>query len=113
MQNDPTVSTPNLVEITTRSETPLTDEVLGKVDETFTDRTGTDTELGFRLAALKQEVERLKESVMLLSSGARDILMDSPSLAQEELRSRVRANPLPYMAYAAGAAFLMGRYLSR
>ena len=113
MQNDPTVPIPNLVDITARSETPLTDEVLGKVDESLTDRRGADTELGFRLTALKHEIVRLKESAMLLSSGARDIVVDSPSLAQEELRSRIRANPLPYMAYAAGAAFLLGRYLSR
>ena len=43
MQNDPTVPIPNLVDITARSETPLTDEVLGKVDESLTDRRGADT----------------------------------------------------------------------
>jgi hypothetical protein len=113
MQNDQTVPTPGLAEIDPRSETPLADKVLGKIDNSLGDRQDGDTELGQRLAALKHEVERLKESVVLLSSGARDIVVETPSLARKELRNRVRARPLPYMLYAAGTAFLFGRYLSR
>jgi hypothetical protein len=113
MKNDPAIPTPNLVEMETFSNTPLADDVLGEIKDRGVEQPTKSTELQARLSAMKHEIDRMKESVKLLSSGAREIVSEAPSLAQEELRHRVRANPLSYMTYAVGAAFLIGRYLQR
>ncbi|MEP7453505.1 hypothetical protein [Phyllobacterium sp. SB3] len=113
MKNDPAVPIPDHVEIDTPSDTPVADGVLAEVEDHDREQQFRNTELQDRLSAMKHEMDRMKESVTLLSAGARALVVEAPSLAQEELRYRVRTNPLPYMVYAAGAAFVFGRYLQR
>ncbi|MGN7773821.1 hypothetical protein [Phyllobacterium sp. 22552] len=87
---------------------PLVDQALAASNSTTTSDGASpqETEFNTRLSAMKHEVERLAQSVSLLTEGTKDLALQAPSVAQEKLRQNIRAAPVTSLIYAIAGAFL-------
>ena len=65
-------------------------------------------DLSAQVAALRNDLSRLTESVVALGQGAKSAVTDEASLMTEQLRDKVREEPLMALAVTAGVAYLFG-----
>jgi ElaB/YqjD/DUF883 family membrane-anchored ribosome-binding protein len=65
-------------------------------------------DLSAQVAALRNDLARLTESVVALGQGAKSAVTDEASLMTERLRDKVREEPLVALAVTAGIAYVFG-----
>ncbi|MBA8831159.1 ElaB/YqjD/DUF883 family membrane-anchored ribosome-binding protein [Rhizobium leguminosarum] len=65
-------------------------------------------DLSAQVAALRNDLSRLTESVVALGQGAKSAVTDEASLMTEQLRDKVREEPLMALAVTAGIAYVFG-----
>jgi len=65
-------------------------------------------DLSAQVAALREDLSRLTDSVRALGQGAKSVVSDEASLMTERLRDKVREEPLMALAVTAGVAYLFG-----
>jgi ElaB/YqjD/DUF883 family membrane-anchored ribosome-binding protein len=65
-------------------------------------------DLSAQVAALREDLARLSESVIALGQGARTAVADEASVMTERVRDKVREEPLTAIAITAGVAYLFG-----
>ena len=65
-------------------------------------------DLSAQVAALREDLARLSESVIALGQGAKTAVADEASVMTERFRDRVREEPLTAIAITAGIAYLFG-----
>lgn len=67
-----------------------------------------EEDLSAQVAALRQDLARLSESVMAIGQGAKTVVVDEASLMTEKVRDKVREEPLLALAVTAGVAYILG-----
>lgn len=65
-------------------------------------------DLSAQVAALRDDLSRLTESVVALGQGAKSAVADEASLMTERVRDKVREEPLMALAVTAGIAYVFG-----
>jgi ElaB/YqjD/DUF883 family membrane-anchored ribosome-binding protein len=65
-------------------------------------------DLSAQVAALREDLARLSESVIALGQGAKTAVTDEASVMTERVRDKVREEPLTAIAITAGVAYLFG-----
>jgi ElaB/YqjD/DUF883 family membrane-anchored ribosome-binding protein len=65
-------------------------------------------DLSAQVAALREDLARLSESVVALGQGAKTAVADEASVLTERVRDKVRAEPILAIAVTAGVAYLFG-----
>jgi ElaB/YqjD/DUF883 family membrane-anchored ribosome-binding protein len=65
-------------------------------------------DLSAQVAALRDDLARLSESVVALGQGAKTAVADEASVLTERVRDKVREEPLFAIAVTAGVAYLFG-----
>ncbi|MDR6669796.1 ElaB/YqjD/DUF883 family membrane-anchored ribosome-binding protein [Rhizobium sp. 1399] len=65
-------------------------------------------DLSAQVAALRDDLARLSESVIALGQGAKTAVTDEASVMTERVRDKVREEPLTAIAITAGVAYLFG-----
>ncbi|CAN7292315.1 MULTISPECIES: hypothetical protein [Rhizobium] len=65
-------------------------------------------DLSAQVAALREDLARLSESVVALGHGAKTAVADEASVMTERLRDKVREEPIFALAVTAGVAYLFG-----
>ena len=65
-------------------------------------------DLSAQVAALREDLARLSESVAALGQGAKTAVADEASVMTERLRDKVREEPIFALAVTAGVAYLFG-----
>jgi ElaB/YqjD/DUF883 family membrane-anchored ribosome-binding protein len=65
-------------------------------------------DLSAQVAALRDDLSRLTESVLALGQGAKSAVADEASLMTERVRDKVREEPLMALAVTAGIAYVFG-----
>jgi ElaB/YqjD/DUF883 family membrane-anchored ribosome-binding protein len=65
-------------------------------------------DLSAQVAALRDDLARLSESVVALGQGAKSAVADEASVMTERVRDKVREEPLFALAVTAGVAYLFG-----
>jgi len=65
-------------------------------------------DLSAQVAALREDLSRLSESVVALGQGAKTAVADEASVLTERVRDKVREEPLLAIAVTAGVAYLFG-----
>jgi ElaB/YqjD/DUF883 family membrane-anchored ribosome-binding protein len=65
-------------------------------------------DLSAQVAALREDLARLSESVIALGQGAKTAVADEASVMTERVRDKVREEPLTAIAITAGVAYLFG-----
>jgi len=65
-------------------------------------------DLSAQVAALREDLSRLSDSVIALGQGARTAVADEASVMTERVRDKVREEPLTAIAITAGVSYLIG-----
>ncbi|KQV81532.1 hypothetical protein [Rhizobium sp. Root1220] len=65
-------------------------------------------DLSAQVAALREDLARLSESVVALGQGAKTAVADEASVVTERVRDKVREEPIFALAVTAGVAYLFG-----
>ncbi|MDM9622394.1 hypothetical protein A6U87_25375 [Rhizobium sp. AC44/96] len=65
-------------------------------------------DLSAQVAALREDLARLSESVVALGQGAKTAVADEASVMTERVRDKVREEPIFALAVTAGVAYLFG-----
>jgi ElaB/YqjD/DUF883 family membrane-anchored ribosome-binding protein len=65
-------------------------------------------DLSAQVAALREDLARLSESMVALGHGAKAAVTDEASVMAERVRDKVREEPLFALAVTAGVAYLFG-----
>jgi ElaB/YqjD/DUF883 family membrane-anchored ribosome-binding protein len=65
-------------------------------------------DLSAQVAALREDLARLSDSVVALGQGAKSAVADEASVMTERVRDKVREEPLFALAVTAGVAYLFG-----
>ncbi|WP_337266700.1 hypothetical protein [Oryzifoliimicrobium ureilyticus] len=65
-------------------------------------------DLSAQIAALREDLARLSDSVVALGQGAKTAVIDEASVMTERVRDKVREEPLMALAITAGVAYLFG-----
>ncbi len=65
-------------------------------------------DLSTQIAALREDLARLSESVVAIGQGAKSVVAEEASLVTERVREKVRDEPLFALAVTAGVAYLIG-----
>jgi ElaB/YqjD/DUF883 family membrane-anchored ribosome-binding protein len=65
-------------------------------------------DLSAQVAALREDLARLSESVVALGQGAKTAVADEASVLTERVRDKVRQEPILAIAVTAGVAYLFG-----
>lgn len=79
--------------------------------QTASGRAQADTaaeELSAQIAALRDDLAKLSESVVAISHGARSAVAEEASLVTERVRDKVREEPILALAVTAGIAYVIG-----
>lgn len=65
-------------------------------------------DLAAQIAALREDLTRLSHSVAAVGQGARSVVTEEAQEVTEQLRERVRQEPIFMVAAAAGIGYLIG-----
>ena len=65
-------------------------------------------DLSAQIAALREDLSKLSESVIAIGQGAKSVVTEEASLATERVRDKVREEPLFALAVTAGVAYMIG-----
>ncbi len=65
-------------------------------------------DLSVQIAALREDLSRLSESVVAIGQGAKSVVTEEASLMTERVRDKVREEPLFALAVTAGVAYMIG-----
>jgi ElaB/YqjD/DUF883 family membrane-anchored ribosome-binding protein len=65
-------------------------------------------DLSAQVAALREDLARLSESVVALGHDAKTAVTDEASVMTERLRDKIRQEPIFALAVTAGVAYLFG-----
>jgi ElaB/YqjD/DUF883 family membrane-anchored ribosome-binding protein len=65
-------------------------------------------DLSAQIAALREDLSKLSESVIAIGQGAKSVVTEEASLATERVRDKVREEPLFALAVTAGIAYMIG-----
>ena len=65
-------------------------------------------DLAAQVAALREDLTRLSESIVALGQGAKTAVADEASVMTEKVRDKVREEPLFALAVTAGVAYVVG-----
>jgi ElaB/YqjD/DUF883 family membrane-anchored ribosome-binding protein len=65
-------------------------------------------DLSAQIAALREDLSKLSESVIAIGQGAKSVVAEEASLATERVREKVREEPLFALAVTAGIAYMIG-----
>ncbi|MGO4567924.1 hypothetical protein AB4Z52_23420 [Rhizobium sp. 2YAF20] len=65
-------------------------------------------DLSAQIAALREDLSKLSESVIAIGQGAKSVVTEEASLATERVREKVREEPLFALAVTAGIAYMIG-----
>jgi ElaB/YqjD/DUF883 family membrane-anchored ribosome-binding protein len=65
-------------------------------------------DLSAQIAALREDLSKLSESVIAIGQGAKSVVTEEASLATERVREKVREEPLFAIAVTAGIAYMIG-----
>jgi hypothetical protein len=87
---------------------PLVDEVLDAAGDDDLETELGDVEISEQLSAMQTEVYRIRESVLLIGDGAKNIVQAKVRTVAEDLEDRIRLNPIPSVLIAAFAGYCFG-----
>ena len=65
-------------------------------------------DLSAQIAALREDLSKLSESVIAIGQGAKSVVTEEASLATERVRDKAREEPLFALAVTAGVAYMIG-----
>lgn len=65
-------------------------------------------DLSAQVAALREDLARLSDSIVALGQGAKSAVADEASVMTERVRDKVREEPLFALAVTAGIAYMVG-----
>lgn len=65
-------------------------------------------DLSAQIAALREDLTRLSESIVAIGQGAKSVVAEEASQVTERVREKVREEPLFALAVTAGVAYLIG-----
>jgi hypothetical protein len=107
------VNSPNNGQSTSEEEmetdTYLVDQVLEQTDKSAS--AFVERDLHEQLEAMRYEIDRIGQSLALLSAGARSIALQAPVKLEAELTRRVVKRPVYYVALTTAFSFALSSLL--
>ena len=67
-----------------------------------------EQELSAQIAALRDDLSKLSDSVVAISQGAKTVVTEEAALVTARVRDKVREEPLFALAVTAGVAYVVG-----